>query len=480
MTQPSYNLDKISKSAGGFMAGQIAAYGSSNYANATDAMVEGMDVFWKVFQATGNNPCKHGNLFECIEAAKFNTDAAIKNSNLNAQVTAQPTSSNILKNPHSEPDILITKSNKVVREVQAKCYKNNAQAAVELKDPKYSGMQRVVPIDKEPKVRVLVEKRAETNSINAEDFKDVEKNLTGETHHENITSGGTTYNEAVFAKNNPRLYSAMMQTKQVAKEAGVAGAQAAAVGLVIGGGISAVKNLCAFRKGDKTIKEGVMDTAKDGAKGSAKAGGIGASGALVRFGARKAGLEALTKSNVAMSIAAGVIDTGVTIYSFTKGEITPEETMERMGQTGVSITYGLFAGAVAGAVFSGPVSVLVATMTGYLVANFAYQSCISIFKEASLTEEQAGLVVALCEKSILEMQKQKGDFESKLEESLQIRREEFGACFASIDSGLSNDNPSLTVLSLSNLAGLLGNKLNFETFKEFDDFMTISGEPLRI
>jgi len=70
-----------------FVAGQVGTLASSNYANATDAAVEGMDVFWKVFEKEGGNPNKHGNLFECIEAMKFNIDSSLKNSDLKAKVT---------------------------------------------------------------------------------------------------------------------------------------------------------------------------------------------------------------------------------------------------------------------------------------------------------------------------------------------------------------------------------------------------------
>jgi len=152
--------------------------------------------------------------------------------------------------------------------------------------------------------------------------------------------------------------------------------------------------------------------------------------------------------------------------------------MEQLGQNGVSTVYGLFAGAAAGAVFSGPILPVVATTAGYLLANFAYQSCIAIFKQARLTEAQSERIIAICEEAVQQMRIRRAEFEKWFEQERQIRNDAFSACFESIDSALNNDDPGKAVYALADFADLFGKKLKFETFEEFDDFMSNSDEPL--
>ena len=69
-----------------FVSGQAGAASAMRQASGTDAMIEGMDVFKKVFETSGQQ--KHGNLFEAIESAKFNTDSAVKGSSLKSFLTS--------------------------------------------------------------------------------------------------------------------------------------------------------------------------------------------------------------------------------------------------------------------------------------------------------------------------------------------------------------------------------------------------------
>lgn len=87
-------------------------------------------------------------------------------------------------------------------------------------------------------------------------------------------------------------------------------------------------------------------------------------------------------------------------------------------------------------------------------------------------------IVAICEEAVQQMQARRTEFEKWFKEKLHIRKKEFSACFESLDTALNNDNPGKAVFALADFATLLGKKLKFETFEEFDDFMTYSDEPL--
>ena len=69
----------------------IGNYTSTNAQNASQASIDGMSLFRdKVFGKTiqnGRFETGKGSLFEYIEAAKFNSEAAFKGSTLRAEVT---------------------------------------------------------------------------------------------------------------------------------------------------------------------------------------------------------------------------------------------------------------------------------------------------------------------------------------------------------------------------------------------------------
>ena len=135
-------------------------------------------------------------------------------------------------------------------------------------------------------------------------------------------------------------------------------------------GISAVKNTVAVFKGKKTIGRAAGGTAKDSAKSGAQAGVIGSTGAVIRFMSEKylnSGL--LSKSNAATAMAAGMINSGVIIYKYAKSEMSAEDVMIQLGQTGISTAYGLYVGAAVGPVTSSPIMAAVATTAGFMIAN---------------------------------------------------------------------------------------------------------------
>ena len=128
-------------------------------ANATDAMVEGMNLFKEAAAKLGavNPKIAQGNLFEYIEAAKFNADAGLKDSSLQAVVTAAE------GNPHAAADLLIKDGDSIIREVQAKSMNRVGNLADSLSDGKYEGMQKLVPDGNASQVRELAKKRSNKN-----------------------------------------------------------------------------------------------------------------------------------------------------------------------------------------------------------------------------------------------------------------------------------------------------------------------------
>lgn len=449
-------------------ASQIGSYLSRNQAAASDAAIEGMDLFREAAQKHANVDISisQGNLFEYIEAAKFNMEAARKGIfDTKAVVTAADGS------PHAAADMLIKKKNSIVAEIQAKSSDSTAGATYMISDEKYRGMQKLVNSDKAEPVRELAMKRASMGTHKQEDYIDTAKNVTGETHYGQIRSGGTSYNEAKSAAENPDLYAKQFEMRQFKQELMTTATSAAVTGGVMGGAISVVKNGFSLLHDEVDTKQAGKNIAKDTIRSGAKAGATGALGTGIRVGAQKADLVALGKGNVATSMASGIIDCGVTVYSFAKGEISAEEAMERMGQTSFVTASGIFSGLVAGVAFGPGIIATMGSMAGYILATHVYQSCIAIFKSAKLAEEEAERLVALLNESIEQMKQQRVLFERYVEEQLKAKSNHYKKCFKAIESGLETGNPATVAYALQDFASTFGHQLKLVSFEEFDAYM---------
>ncbi|GAB4536983.1 MAG: hypothetical protein Tsb0014_25300 [Pleurocapsa sp.] len=453
-----------------FIAGIYGTESAKLNANATDEMVKGMDLFREAAEKLGavNPKIAQGNLFEYIEAAKFNADAGLKDSSLQAIVTAAE------GKPHAAADILIKNGDRIIGKVQAKSMNRVSNLTDSLSDAKYEGMQKLVPDGNASQVRELAQKRSQYNT---DKYADTAKNVTDKLKCNDIQSEGTSYQENLWAAENPELYAALTEGRYVAKEALATGTNAAIAGFVISGAISGVKNTIALSKGDISFEQALSNTVKDGGKSALRSGVTGTTGTVIRYGATKLGIKALSKSNVAVTVAAGIIDIGASVYSFTRGEITSEELIEKIGQTGTCTTYSLYVGAAGGAIL-GPVGAVVGSMAGYLIAASIYQSATAIFKDAHLAEAEAKRVIAICDVACQIMKQQRAEFNRLFEISFKSLCAEFDACFTVMDAALASNNYEIATQSLSDLASVFGKKLKFLTFEEFDDLMLNSHQNL--
>lgn len=456
--------------------GLVGAQASLHQASATDAMVDGMDKFREMVVRVGNKEAKYryGHLFETIIAAKENAALAKGGS-------AEHVVVNHLDGRHTtSADLEWRKGGTIMAEGQVKFNDrfrvgNTPKAirdlAKKISDRKYQDMRLFVPADRVEQVRQELQSMAQDPAVTLQDRLRYEGAVGRVAEHD------TTVRECLLADRIPARYALGNELIYVAREAVVTGAWASTSGALVGGGISLIKNTYLFATGDVSGEVIVKAVAVDAGKAGAHSGASGVVSAGIRYGAHKAGLNALTKSNVATAVAASVIDCGVTVWKFAEGEITAEEAVERIGQSGISTMSSIYAGAVAGAVF-GPMGAVAGSIAGYLIASNLYQGCLTILKNARLAEEQAARITAICEESIRQMRVQREEFEALLEENIQIRRQEFARCFTAIDQAFESDSHESAIYAVGNFLGLFGKKLKFASFSQFDDFMLDSSEPL--
>jgi len=458
-----------------YAAGQAGAEAAQPYAEASDVMREGMEALLEKAGDTRRVDVaqKKGHFFEYIEAAKFNADAARHRSALRASVTDANGS------PHAPQDLDLMHGSEKVGEVQAKSHEATPDLAHGVAQEKYEDMKRLVPEDKEARVRGLMGRYIEKGTLKADDYEKARNHLQGELQHGEVSSGGTSHDELMNATRDPDTYALKQEARAVAKEAGVNAAVAGGASFACTALCCGLLNGARVYQGEMSAKEAALDTTKEASKRGGQGAAVGAASAVIRNGAARQGLTHLAQSNVATSVAAASIDLGVTTYDLIRGEITPEEAVREMGQTTTSTMSGLYVGAAAGAMF-GPPGMLIGSTAGYLACSGVYQSCMSILKEAELAEKEAQRTLALCEEACEVMKVQRLEFERHVEEVTEARRKVFEAHFSSIDSSLRSGNPGEVVSALSEMATTLDQNLRYEKFEEFDRFMIESDEPLRL
>lgn len=430
--------------------GMIASETAANEAAATDVLFEGLKLFLKKTEAQTPKPQLKGNLFEYIEVAKFNMEAERQGKPfIKARVTAETYG----RGTDPTTDIEIYKKGKVVKKYQSKISKNDNYTARAISNKKYNNIDGHVLKDRVENIRKKVPG----------------KQIKGELEYSGVSSGGTTKRELDIATIRPKHYVIKQETLQVAHEAAVTGLHAAVATAVMNGTISFLKNSYAYLQKTIDSKEGIKNIATDAGTSGLKSVFPVMLGTGIRYSANKVGVRALTKSNIAIGIAAGIIDTGSTILSLIKGEISSERATERLGNTACSTIAGITAGA-----FLGPAG----SLAGYLIAEYVWTSCHAIIKKARLAEEEAVYVVALCTEAAKVMEKQREQFELALSEYLNEQRFAFDKCFETIDAALVEDRLIEAIQGISNLVIIFGKELQLSNFKDFDDFMTDSDEPL--
>lgn len=468
-------IGTVSTSYTGFIAGQAGAIASVKDATVTDATVDGMQHFLEMVHRVKNKEAhlRTGHLFETIIAYKENTDAASKSAKLKTYIT------HLEKNNKDAADLERKVGQNIVSKVQTKFTVTNDPTSPEfvklvkdISDQKYSGMDLYVPADRIELVRKELEDRAAkmTDPVEKARYLDAAKRLV---KHD------TKVREVLVATKAPRLYAAKQEAIAVGKEVAFSAGTAAASAAIVGGAISAVKNVYLTSKGNITASEAAMAVAKDTGKSAGRGAVTGGLGAGIRYTAVKMSSKVLSKSNVATAVAAGAIDTGAAVLAYARGEIDGAVAVERIGQNGVSTMSSIYAGAAAGAVF-GPVGAIVGSMAGYLVASSLYSSTLALLRSGSLAIAEAERVEYLCAAAAHEINTQSAEVERYVDAFLIDQKEEFFALLRRLKASKDSGDCESVILAISDLAYSLGIRLKFENFGEFDDFMVNGMGPLRL
>lgn len=472
----------------------IGNQASVNMQNATDRTIDGMDLFKKKAYQTRNVAFEtaKGGLFEYIEAAKFNKNAAVNRSAAKALVTDST------GDPHAVADIIINKNGKIKKEYQAKFSQTSrgemdTSAATSVFEQtgarnkgwgQYDGMERLIRKQENynsegsllNEAKKLSKTRADSNSIYADKYRDVYEHLTDEIEYENVSSGGTTIEEVREAYDNPVKYSQQIEHRQLAAEMKVTAINMAKANFVTTGVVSGIANMFEVFRDDRSLADALKDVGADAVKGGIRGGATGALSTTIRYKGVKAGNDLLSDSTAATVMAGGLIDGGVALYSYAKGEITAEELRDELIDTTAKATTTVFYTKAVTAILGKAVSPFI-PMAVYTTASYVITCTRKILKEAKLNTEEYERLTAILEESTRTAKEYHATFREHVamcEEAQRVMLEEFIDTFAyNMETGENYDQALHAIVRFANQTGISLQNREFNDFKQAVNSQTI-------
>lgn len=423
------------------------------------------------------NEITQGHMFEQLEVIKFNLNALKKDSDLLAKTTVG------MGHPHAPADIVIIKDEAIVKEIQAKSCKTANLSANTLSKPKYDSMDKLLPVEQGDEARKYLEEKIQTNpnSSRAASFKDSEKNLQDRLNHEDVSSTGTTREEAINATdvNVTKQVADEFKFKSALTDMHESGKRAGNVGALLTGGISTATGLYSLHKGDIEVGELVSRVAVDSAKGYATGYVVTAmSKGLTHTATYHLGESAarlFSRSNAPVAMATGVVNASKSLIAYLNSEIDDEKLLEEISLTAITGTSSFYYSALGQIAIPIPVvGAMVGAGVGYFIGNMLHQSGLIALGDSKVVKEakeRRYAVQAMCLAAIPEIQKNRLELENYLDSYFSQRENEFLESFAMLDNSLLSWNPDEFVSGLERINNQFGKSLQFKSFDEFDELM---------
>lgn len=484
---------------GAQIGAQIGNQFSKNVQEGTNETIKGMNLFKAEVSKRVNVDIDQskGNLFEYIEAVKFNRNAA------NAGVKTRAVVTDAVGRPHDAADIELVKDGKVIQRVQAKFVSKSHKTSLGGKTPdkieseivadtvykqagggdfgKYHGMQRLVRKDESvnpnyesllDREKQLANKRSKMNGIHSDEYHDVYENLTDELTDatSGVKSGGTSHKEVKKAHDDPKGYSRKVELNQYAKEVKTQTVNAAVAGAVTTGIISGVQNLFEVYKNDKELKQALKDVGIDTVKGAVKGGTTGFLASLIRVGGAKKNIPVISDSDAATVIAGGIIDCGVAVYGYATGELSGEELTQELGKTAVkSATAIYFTKAIKATLAAqGPFI----SMAIYSVASYVVTTTYELIKNAKLNAAEYNRLAKLNEEAADTVRTYRKKMLEQLEKYEQNQKRAMTQFLNNFDNAMcTGGNYDGAIASMVAFANETGIALQHTDFNDFSKAM---------
>lgn len=278
------------------------------------------------------------------------------------------------------------------------------------------------------------------------------------------------------------------------KKANQIGLDAAKNGAMMGAGISTAQNIKAVIDGQEDIPEAILNVGVDTAKAAATSYGTSiavksAEGVVKQMGdqiadkTKNTALEVIGEklSSKLITLDAGVIgqvatitcEVGKSVQRYLKGELTPEQLIDELGEKGTSMASSISCGIVGteiGLVVGGPAGMfvggIVGNMVGYLIGSTVYRNVQDYFNKIGNYEANIARYNQMAEQIAIYRE----NLEKELDEINVQNRNIIKKAFESMAESIINDDSEKFTESLDQVCNVYGKNVQFKTQTEFEEF----------
>lgn len=431
-----------------------------------------------------------GRMFEQLEVTKFNLDALRK-----AKTDTYAFTTDSVGKSQDKVDIWITNGLKSLG-VQAKSCKPPEpstkseyayffkQAIRKDKNGEifYKNLERLAPTEQYNRLKELLEIKVKQGNINQEAYEDALKHLRKELKLDEISSGGTTYDEALKATDSKHAnhVANTFEAKSALSDMHQSGMAAGKMGATFSGVTSGVSGLYQLSQGKATTGEVTAQVIVDTSKGFAisyltTAGSKGIVHGLAKAGVSQTTVGALTKSNAHVALAAGIVKSGHSVVRYLRGEIDGDQLTSEISETAVTGASTFYYGALGQAIIPIPiVGAMIGSTVGYFIGSMLHQSGLIGLGEVAVVKvarERRERIEAMCLESIPLMRQYRLELEELLKTHFAERRHILTQAFDGMEKSLVSWNADDFTQHLESVNQAFGKSLPFKSFDEFDAFM---------
>lgn len=465
----------------------FASYKSRKYQIGTDASIKGMDLLrWKAGRVknVGFEQSK-GNLFEYIEAAKLQRNMGNKAGRCfdKTPVTDVGEHLNGWGENTAPDDFRFSNNGKITGHGQAKFNNDPHKAAVNFTNPKYTGMQRLAPVDQIPQIKEQLNQMAAKGEISKAAYEDAVKYLQCNgvmDPSSGIASGGTTTSEiySLCGKDGKvsldaiEKYAKGFEYRQYGTEIAATAAAGVSSNAIITGLITGVQNISAVLNNEKSLENALTEIGANAAKSGVRGGMVGAMGASMRITGVRNNIPIIKDATASTIIAGSVIDSGASIYAYAKGEISGRELKEELLDTTVKSTTTVFLTKCMGTAIK-TVNPCVPVII-YSVASQLVTSSREIINQARLNAEEYRRAADFLNEATKAMRYYHAEMNHYLESYQREQQEIFrllldGFCFDPV----TGEGYEKTVDLLTNFAKKANMQLQHTDYNEFCEAMAL-------
>ena len=290
-----------------------------------------------------------------------------------------------------------------------------------------------------------------------------------------VTDTGLTTEEAIFYRKHPELATTLDVTR-TSHRAGIEGAR---YGAAIGGCISLLQNGWSAIQTGKDASEVVTDVAVDTAKASAIGYSTAFVGSAIKGAMQQSGtqtIRTLANTSAPALVVNVCLSLGSSVKRYVTDEISEAQLLAEVGEKGAGmLSSGMMAALGQVAIPIPVVGAAIGGMIGYTLSSLFYQSALEAARGAELSREALQRTRAIEEAARARIAQEQAHVEAFVRKELPQLRQETQQLFSCL--ALPDQGADTIAAAINQYATLLGRQLEFQTIKEFEDFMK-SDKPL--